>query len=61
VRRKTEAASFLFLLNHNQQAVEIRLPNPGRELLTRTEHDSQLILDPFEAVILQEESNKVAQ
>jgi beta-galactosidase GanA len=54
VRRKTEAASFLFLLNHNQEAVEIRLPNPGRDLLTGTKHDSKLILDTLEVAILQE-------
>jgi beta-galactosidase len=55
VRRQTETESFLFLLNHNQEAVEVRLPNPGRDLLTGTEHDSQLILDPLEVAILQEE------
>jgi beta-galactosidase len=55
VRRRTEDASFLFVLNHNQEAVEIRLPNPGRDLLTATEHDLQLILDPLEVAILQEE------
>jgi beta-galactosidase len=54
VRRKTEAASFLFLLNHNQEAVEVRLPNPGRDLLTGTEHDSKKMLDPFGVTILQE-------
>src|SRR5215213_667810 len=55
VRRRTEDASFLFVLNHNQEAVEVRLPNPGRDLLTATEHDLQLILDPLEVAILQEE------
>jgi len=45
VRRETEAASFLFLLNHNQEAVEVRLPNPGRDLLTGKEHSSNLALD----------------
>jgi beta-galactosidase len=54
VRRKTEDASFLFLLNHNQEVEEIRLPNPGRDLLTAKEHDSKLILDPLEVAILQE-------
>jgi beta-galactosidase len=54
VRRKTEHASFLFLLNHNQEAVEVRLPNPGRDLLTATEHDSMLILDPLEVAVLKE-------
>jgi beta-galactosidase len=54
VRRKTEDASFLFLLNHNQEVEEIRLPNPGRDLLTGTQHESKLILDPLEVAILQE-------
>jgi beta-galactosidase len=54
VRRKTENASFLFVLNHNEKAVEIRLPNPGRDLLTGTEHDPKLTLDPLEVAILQE-------
>jgi beta-galactosidase len=59
VRRKTEDASFLFLLNHNQETVEIRLPNPGRDLLTGKGHDSQLTLDPLGAAILQEKHHKV--
>jgi beta-galactosidase len=59
VRRKTEVASFLFLLNHNQEALEIQLPNPGRDLLTGKEHDSQLTLDPLGAAILQEIRLKV--
>jgi beta-galactosidase len=54
VRRRTEDASFLFLLNHNEGALEVRLQNPGRDLLTGTEHHSQLILDPLEVAILQE-------
>jgi beta-galactosidase len=54
VRRKTEAASFLFLLNYNEEALEVGLPNPGRDLLTGKEHSSNLALDPLEVVILQE-------
>ena len=57
VRRKTETASFLFLLNHNQEAVEVRLPNPGRDLLKGAEHDSKLVLDPLEVAVLKEEDN----
>jgi beta-galactosidase len=52
VRRKTEASSFLFLLNHNQEAVEVGLT--GRDLLTGTEHDSNLVLDSLEVAILKE-------
>jgi beta-galactosidase len=54
VRRETESAAFLFVLNHNEEAVEVRLPKPGRDLLTGTEHDSVLTLDPLEVAILQE-------
>jgi beta-galactosidase len=54
VRRRTEDASFLFLLNHNNETVEIRLPNPGRDLITGTEHDSNLVLDPLEVAVLKE-------
>jgi beta-galactosidase len=54
VRRKTEGASFLFVLNHNEETVEFVLPNPGRDLLTGTEHHSKLILDPLEVAILHE-------
>jgi len=53
VRRNTGDASFLFLLNHNENAVEVGLPEPARDLLTDTEHDSTLMLGPFEVAILQ--------
>jgi beta-galactosidase GanA len=48
VRRKTEDASFLFLLNHGEKTVEVSLPGPGRDLLTGEEHDSTLVLGPLE-------------
>ncbi len=54
VRRKTEDASFLFVLNHNQQAVEVSLPGPGFDLLTGKEHASNLVLDPLEVAVLKE-------
>jgi hypothetical protein len=54
VRRKTEDASFLFLLNHNDKTVEVRLPKPGRDLLTCKEYDSTLMLDPPEVAVLRE-------
>jgi beta-galactosidase len=54
VRRKTEDASFLYLLNHTQEAVEVWLPSPGRDLLTGKEHGSNLVLDPLEVAILKE-------
>jgi beta-galactosidase len=55
VRRKTEGASYLFVLNHNHEGVEIRLPRPGQDLLTGTAHHSNLVLDSLEVAILQEE------
>jgi beta-galactosidase len=54
VRRKTADASFLFLLNHNLEAVEVPLPNPGRDILAGTRHDVMLTLDPIEVAILRE-------
>jgi beta-galactosidase len=56
VRRKTEDASFLFVLNHTKEAIEVSLAGPGLNLLTGTEHDSMLTLDPLEVAILQEAS-----
>jgi len=54
VRRKTADASFLFLLNHNEEAVEVPLPKSCQDLLTDTEHDSKVVLDPLEVAILKE-------
>jgi len=54
VRRGTKDASFLFLLDHNEGVVEVRLPNPGRDLLTGKEHDSNLVLDSLEVAVLKE-------
>ncbi len=56
VRRKTEDASFLFVLNHTKEAVEVSLPGPGRDLLTGKEHDSNVVLGPFEVAVLKETS-----
>jgi beta-galactosidase len=54
VRRKGEDASFLFVLNHNQETGEVQLPQGGRDLLTGKEHQSKLTLDPLDVAILQE-------
>ena len=54
VRRRTEDASYLFLLNHNDEAVEVRLPEPGRDLFTDSEHGSTLTLGPLEVAVLRE-------
>jgi hypothetical protein len=42
------------LLNHNEEAVEVGLPNPGRDLLTGAEHYSNLVLYPLEVAVLKE-------
>jgi beta-galactosidase len=55
VRRETENASFRFLLNHNDRAVEVRMPVPGRDLLTEEEHGSMLLLDPLGVAVLESE------
>lgn len=34
VRRKGREASFLFVLNHGVETIELRLPKPARDLLT---------------------------
>ena len=39
---------------HTQEAVEVRLPNPGQDLLTGKEHSSNLVLDLLEVAILKE-------
>ena len=55
VRRETENTSFLFLANHNDRAMEVRLPVPGRDLITEEEHGSMLILDPLGVAVLESE------
>jgi beta-galactosidase len=54
VRRKTGGASFLFVLNHGDQRVEVRLPQPARDLLTGTEHGGELTLEPMGVAVLEE-------
>jgi beta-galactosidase len=54
VRRKTGDASFLFVLNHKDESVELRLKGPGRDLLTGTEQAGELILEPMGVAVLEE-------
>jgi beta-galactosidase len=54
VRRNSKNASFVFVLNHNEQAVEVRLPNRGRDLLTGEAHEDRLVLEPLGVAILRE-------
>jgi beta-galactosidase len=54
VRRKTGEASFLFVLNHGDESVEVRLRKPARDLLTGAEHGGELTLEPLGVAVLQE-------
>ncbi|QIN83477.1 DUF3459 domain-containing protein [Rubrobacter tropicus] len=54
VRRWTGDASFLFVLNHNEEAVEVGLRGPAKDLLTGSEHERSLPLEPFGAAVLLE-------
>jgi beta-galactosidase len=51
-RRTDGAQSYTFVLNHNDQAVEIRLPAPARDLLAQQTHAAALALGAFGAAIL---------
>jgi len=55
VRRKTGTASFLFFLNHGSEAVEVRPPVPGHDLLTGEAHVGSMLLEPLDVVILEED------
>ena len=54
VRRKTGEASFLFVLNHKDESVELRLKGPGRDLLTGAEQAGELTLEPMGVAVLEE-------
>jgi beta-galactosidase len=54
VRRRTENASFLFFLNHNVEAAELSLEEPARDLLTGSEHEGKLTLEPLGVTVLRE-------
>ena len=54
VRRKTATSSFLFAMNHNEEAVEVRLKGPASDLLTGSEHRTSLPLEPFGVAVLRE-------
>jgi beta-galactosidase len=57
VRRKTEGTSFLFVLNHNVESVEVRLDQPVQDLLTGKVHDESLTLDPLGVAVVEEAVN----
>jgi beta-galactosidase len=54
VRRKTGEASFLFVLNHGDETVEVQLPKPARDLLTGAESGGELTLEPMGVAVLEE-------
>ncbi len=54
VRRRTGDDSFLFVLNHNEEAVEIEVGEPVLDLLTGSQYDGKLVLEPFGAAVLRE-------
>jgi len=43
------------------EAVEVRLPEPGRDLLTGKDHDSNLMLDHLGVAVLREASGQTAR
>jgi beta-galactosidase len=54
VRRRTGEASFLFALNHGAHSAEVRLDGPVRDLLTGSEHEVLLTLEPLGVAVLEE-------
>ena len=54
VRRRSRESSFLFLLNHNEEPVEIALEQPGTNLLTDEERGGTLTLEPLGVVVVEE-------
>ena len=54
VRRRNEAGSFLFLLNHNDEAVEVRVAGRTQDLLAGEEHEGTIILNPQDVAVLEE-------
>ena len=54
VRRTAGNRSFLFLLNHNPEGVEVTPGYPSRDLLTGQEYKESVRLDPLGVVVLEE-------
>jgi beta-galactosidase len=55
VRRRTDDRTFTFVLNHGERTVEVRLPGPARDLLTGAEHTGELVLEPLDVAVLEEQ------
>ncbi len=54
VRRLTENASFLFVLNHNAAAAEVQLKEPTHDLLIGSEREGKLSLESLGVMVLLE-------
>ncbi|MDQ4126611.1 MAG: beta-galactosidase [Actinomycetota bacterium] len=54
VRRRTENASFLFFLNHSAEAAELQLKERAHDLLTGSQHEGKLSLEPLGVAVLRE-------
>ena len=54
VRRESEGASYLFLLNRNEEAVDVEVPSGGRDLLEDKVVDGKVSLDPFGVMVVEE-------
>lgn len=52
VRRENSQGIYLFVLNHNAQAVELTLTSPGRDLLTGQSHAHSMRLEAMGVAIL---------
>ena len=54
VRRKREGGSFLFVLNHNEEAADVELDGAVEDLLTGGRPEGMLTLEPFGVAVLRE-------
>lgn len=54
VRRRSTEASYLFVLNHGEEAADVELEGPTVDLLSGAGRDGTLRLEPFGAAVLRE-------
>jgi beta-galactosidase len=57
VRRSAGARSLVFVLNHSEDTVEVKLNRPLEDLLTRRESSKILSLEPFGLAILRDDGH----
>lgn len=55
VRRTSDEASFLFVLNHNEEAAQVELEGPATDLLTGEGREGTLTLEPFGVAVLRDD------